>query len=253
MVHGKGLQQGLLFLRFRGFCGELRQGVTQNVGMVQKIVPQGCFGILQGEQVLQKIGFLRGSGRGELAAVGSAAAHGQGVGPLHIPLLAKLQKAQNGFVCILTGLQKGFIEGQVIGGAVGDHCPAVSVGDHTPGGGNRLHPGNGADGGGQIFFVVDDLHIIKNAHIEEHYGKDHGGQNIQAKMLGFFAVHGASLSINLVFFSRPGAFSGIPTGTAPSWEKPPEGSRGPPKRRCRFPAPRQSCRPATTKSSEKGQ
>ena len=128
---------------------------------------QSVVGRLQILEILQKAAAHDVGDAVQGIGEGGGVGDGQVVLPLHALGLTQLQQLQNGLVLILAGLQEAGVEGEVVGGAAGDHGLAVAVGNKAAGGLHRLRPGDGADGLGEVVVVIGDLDIKEQSQVDQ--------------------------------------------------------------------------------------
>ena len=156
---------------------------------------------LQVPKVGEKAALLR-VGQGIYGEMGRAV---QGEGEVILPgdplIPAEGDQTENGVILVFTGLQKRGVKGQAVSGSVGHKGPAGAVGDDAPGGFHIFHAGDGLNGFGQIFLVVNDLGIEKDHQINGQHSQRHGSHDAESGELGGALVHdylrGKSLIVNM--------------------------------------------------------
>ena len=221
IVGDQAVQQGLGPL----LGGELlhRRGPLLRLGLrggdrlrvAEEVFPQSLGAGLEGLEVGEKqllllfVHLVHGVG------VGGQPGDGEVVAPGHALRLAELDQAENGLVAVFPRAEEVRVEGQIIGGAVGDQGLSVAVGEDAPGGFHLLRPHDGADGLGGVFIVVDDLHVVEHEKIGDQYQHQEGGEQIEAGILHFLAVHRAPFYLEI---SRRNGFFGRRSGKAASGE-----------------------------------
>ena len=237
-VAGEQLSQGLGLVRIRHF--RLRENlggfflIAQSLGMLEQIGPQLGLGVREGLDVGGKAVFLQGGSLIQSVGIGGFLGNGQVVGPGHAVGLAQLDQTQNGLIFILVGLEEAGIKGEVVGRAAGDQGPAGAVRDDAAGGGDLFLPGDGTNGLGDVFVVVDDLCVVQDAHIDQYHQGQKSGQDSKTQVVTFLGIHSVS-------FNRCGGRVGRRPGKEQSWEEQREGSGTAPGRPQKRQRPRRPC------------
>ena len=156
---------------------------------------------LQIPEVGEKAAFLR-VGKGIYGEMGRAVQReGEVILPSDPLIPAESDQTEDGVILVFTGLQKRGVKGQAVSGLVGHKGPAGAVSDDAPGGLHIFHAGDGLNGFGQIFLVVNNLGIEKDHQINGQHCQRHGGHDAESGELGGALVHdylrGKSLIVNM--------------------------------------------------------
>ena len=191
-VKSAAVQEGrcLLFRgEFLGGLGLLRLRGGDRLRMAKQVLPQVLLTGVQAFEIGEKVFFLLPIHSVHRVVVGRLPGDGEAVAPGHALLLAELNETQNGLVAVVLRREKRGVKGQVVGGTVADQGSSVSVGDDAPGGLHLLCADDGTDGLSRILLIVNNLHVIEHEQVGGQHQHQEGGQQIEAGVLHFLAVH----------------------------------------------------------------
>ena len=180
--------------------------------MLEQIGPQLGLGLGEGFDIGGKAVFLQGGSLIQSVGIGGFLGNGQVVGPGYAVGLAELDQTQNRLVFILVCLEQAGVKGEVVGRTAGNQSPAGAVRDDAAGCGDLFLPGNGPDGLGDVFIIVDDLCVIEDAHINQYHQGQKPGQDSKTQVVTFLGIHSVS-------FNRCGGHASRRPGKEQSWGK----------------------------------